>query len=78
MNAAHHGFTELFAQLGLPADEASIRHFISLHAPLPDAMRLEDAPFWSPAQARLLRESLAQDSDWATVVDHLNVAMRTA
>ena len=78
MNATHHGFTELFAQLGLPTDEASIRHFISLHTPLPDAMRLEDAPFWSPAQSRLLRESLAQDSDWATVVDHLNVAMRIA
>ena len=78
MNAAHHGFTELFAQLGLPADEASIHHFISLHAPVPDAVRLEDAPFWTPAQARLLRESLAQDADWSTVVDHLNSAMRSA
>jgi Protein of unknown function (DUF2789) len=76
MNTAHNGFTELFAQLGLPSDESSIQDFISAHAPLPDHMRLEDAPCWTPAQARLLRESLAQDADWATVVDRLNLALR--
>lgn len=76
MNAAPHGFAELFAQLGLPADDADIRRFIDAQAPLPDTMRLEDAPCWTPAQARLLRESLAQDADWATVVDQLNVALR--
>ena len=78
MNAAHHGFTELFAQLGLPSDESSIRHFLTAHAPLPEHVRLEDAPCWTPAQARLLRESLAQDADWATVVDRLNLALRSA
>ncbi len=78
MNAPHHEFAELFAQLGLPADDADIRRFIAAHAPLPDAMRLEDAPCWTPAQARLLRESLAQDADWATVVDRLSLAMRNA
>ena len=77
MNTAHHGFADLFAQLGLPSDEASIPSFIASHAPLPDHMRLEDAPCWTPAQARLLRESLAQDADWATVVDRLNLALRS-
>ncbi len=76
MDAAHHDFAELFQQLGLPSDEASIRHFISANAPLPEAMRLEDAPCWTPAQARLLRESWAQDADWAPVVDRLNLALR--
>jgi Protein of unknown function (DUF2789) len=76
MDTAHHGFTELFAQLGLPSDEASIHSFITAHGRLPDHVRLEEAPCWTAAQARLLRESLAQDADWATVVDRLNVALR--
>lgn len=76
MNDAHHEFSELFAQLGLPSDEAAIRSFITSHAPLSADVRLEDAPCWTPAQARLLRESLAQDADWATVVDRLNLALR--
>ena len=76
MQSAHHEFADLFAQLGLPSDEAAIARFISEHGPLPDATRLEDAPCWTPAQARLLRESLAQDADWAAVVDRLNGALR--
>ena len=77
MEMAFHRFPELFAQLGLDADLESIRAFIASHAPLPGHVRLEDAPFWTPAQARLLRESLIEDADWATVVDRLNLAMRT-
>ncbi len=75
MEPTIHPFSELFAQLGLPNDEASIRQFIATHAPLPDAMRLEDAPFWSPSQAQLLREERLDDADWAMVVDQLNVAL---
>jgi hypothetical protein len=70
-----HPFSELFAQLGLPNDNASIHQFIASHSPLPDAMRLEEAPFWSPAQAQLLREERLDDADWAMVVDRLNVAL---
>lgn len=77
MDTAQHGFTELFAQLGLASDDASIHNFIRAHGHLPDHVRLEDAPCWTPAQARLLRESLAQDADWATVVDRLNIALRS-
>ena len=70
-----HPFSELFAQLGLPNDNASIQQFIATHSPLPDDVRLEEAPFWSPAQAQLLREELPDQADWAMVVDPLKVAL---
>lgn len=76
MDTSFHRFDELFAQLGLPGDAASITRFIATHGPLPGGVRLEDAPFWSPAQARLLREELAGDADWAEVIDRLNLALR--
>lgn len=75
MESTFHPFTELFDQLGLPSDEASIRAFIATHAPLPDDMRLEEAPFWSDAQAQLLREERLEDADWIVTIDQLNVAM---
>ena len=64
-----------FAQLGLPDDNASIQQFIATHSPLPNDVRLEEAPFWTPAQAQLLREERLDDADWAMVVDRLNVAL---
>ena len=67
---------DLFAQLGLDADEAAQRAFIAAHAPLPANLRLEEAPFWTPAQAQLLREERIDDADWAIVVDQLNLALR--
>jgi len=76
MEPTVHAFSELFAQLGLPSDPASIRAFIADHAPLADDIRLEEAGFWSPAQAQLLREERAEDADWAIVVDQLNLALR--
>ena len=78
MNAYHHRFTELFSQLGLPADAAAIEAFVTAHAPLPGDLRLEDAPFWSPSQARLLREELCVDADWSEVIDQLNLLLRRA
>ncbi len=32
-------------------------------------------PFWSPVQAAFLCEELAEDADWAEVVDGLNVLL---
>ncbi|MFN4352287.1 MAG: DUF2789 domain-containing protein [Hylemonella sp.] len=78
MSPHYHQFCELFAQLGLPADVPSIAAFIQSHSPLPPAVRLEDAPFWTPAQAALLREQLLADADWAEVADQLNLALRAA
>jgi hypothetical protein len=72
-----HPFSELFAQLGLPNSETEIRQFIGRHSPLPDTMRLEEAPFWTPAQAQLLREERIDDADWAMVVDQLNIALHS-
>lgn len=78
MDTFHHRFSELFAQLGLSREPADIRAFIDRHSPLPAGIRLENAPFWSPAQATLLREKLLDDADWAEVVDQLNAALRAA
>jgi len=76
MSPHFHRYCELFQQLGLPADVPSIAAFIQRHSPLHPATRLEDATFWTPAQAALLREQLVADADWAEVVDQLNLALR--
>ena len=76
MEAPFHRFSELFLQLGLSARPADIAAFIQAHAPLDPAVRLEDAPCWSPAQAALLKEELLEDADWAEQVDQLNLALR--
>lgn len=76
MESSHHRFSDLFDQLGLPAAPDDIAAFIAAHRPLPGALRLEDAPFWTPAQARLLCGALAEDADWAELVDQLNAALR--
>ncbi len=76
MNLANHHFSELFAQLGLPSDEQGIQQFIKTHAPLSADIKLAEAPFWTPAQAAFLHESLLQDSDWAELADQLSNALR--
>lgn len=76
MDKTYHRFSELFAQLGLPADPAGIRAFIAGHSPLAPGVLLADAPFWTAAQAALLREEILEDADWAEVVDQLNAALR--
>jgi len=75
MDAANHEFHELFEQLGLPSSETDIRTFIERHRPLPGGVKIAEAPFWTAAQSRLLKELLLQDADWAEVVDQLNVAL---
>lgn len=78
MDKPIHQFSELFAQLGLPADEAAIGQFITSHTPLAQDIALADAPFWTPAQSEFLREQLLEDADWAELVDQLNLALRQA
>ncbi|WP_116472364.1 DUF2789 domain-containing protein [Zobellella maritima] len=70
-----HPFSELFEQLGLDASHEGIEHFLASHR-LPPDMELVDAPFWSKAQASFLKEGLQDDSDWAEIIDHLNVSLR--
>jgi hypothetical protein len=76
MNKSVHRFAELFAQLGLPSDEAGIQQFIEAHSPLATTIELPDASFWTAAQAAFLREELLEDADWAELVDQLNLALR--
>lgn len=37
---------------------------------------MEEAPFWTAAQSRLLSELIWQDADWAEVADQLNAVLR--
>ncbi|MBY0464957.1 MAG: DUF2789 domain-containing protein [Burkholderiales bacterium] len=76
MNKAMHRFSDLFAQLGLPNDAASIADFVTRHHAISACTRLPDAPCWTPAQAQFLRESLWQDADWTGLVDQLSLALQ--
>lgn len=78
METLQHDMSNLFAQLGLPAEEAAINRFIAIHGPLPADVPLADATFWSPTQAAFLRESLLVDADWSQVIDALNEELHDA
>ena len=56
MQAQMHTLNNLFAQLGLPADEAGLENFIATHRPLANDIPLYRAPFWSPTQRAFLKE----------------------
>lgn len=75
METPIHQLSDLFSQLGLPDDAASIEAFVASHRPLADGVALADAPFWSVSQAQLLRQKLADDADWVGLVDSLNVQL---
>ena len=64
----------LFLQLGLPADAAAIAAFIDAHQ-LPERVRVFEARFWNDGQRHFLREQLAEDAEWAIIVDELNEAL---
>lgn len=65
----------LFEQLGLDSEPAAIDAFIAQHYPLPDDVKVSEAPFWTPGQAALLKEELLEDAEWAPIVDELNVRL---
>ncbi|HFQ13859.1 MAG TPA: DUF2789 domain-containing protein [Gammaproteobacteria bacterium] len=71
-----HDLPELFEQLGLPNDEASIDAFIQQHRPIPLSKRIWEADFWNPAQAEFLQQAILEDADWVEVVDQLNALLR--
>jgi hypothetical protein len=76
MVSSIHSLRNLFEQLGLSGTEADIERFVAAHRPLGDTIALADAPFWTAAQAQFLREEVADDADWAEVVDQLNLMLR--
>jgi len=75
MELPNKDMTTLFAQLGVPSDPASIDDFIASHAPLPNHVKLAEAPFWSDAQRAFLRDEWIEDAEWAPIVDELNVRL---
>lgn len=75
MEAPSHTLSNLFAQLGLSGEAQAIAAFIQNHRPLPSALALPDAPFWTLAQAAFLREEMLNDADWAEVIDQLNTEL---
>ncbi len=77
MDRAQHNIHSLFEQLGLPAGDAEIEHFIEAHRPLPPGLPLHCADFWNESQANFLAEAIAEDADWAEVVDELDVCLRS-
>ena len=75
MDTSNHTLQTLFAQLGLSNNDIAIDNFIQNNH-LPPEIPLESAAFWSAGQAQFIRESIAQDADWAEVVDHLDAMLR--
>jgi hypothetical protein len=75
MEYSIHRLCDLFRQLGLRDDVAAIERFIATHRPLPNQIHVADAPFWTPSQARFLREEIAKDGDWAELVDILGALL---
>ena len=71
MDTDFHHLCDLFRQLGLPDAPDEVENFIARHGPLPPETTLCDAPFWTPAQAQLLRQQHAADADWSGAVDAL-------
>lgn len=74
MDTSSHTLTTLFAQLGLDTNEQAMAQFIRQHK-LAAGTAIQDAPFWNPAQASFLRESLKQDAEWCEIIDELNTLM---
>ena len=75
MEAHLHTMSNLFAQLGLPADPTAIDDFISAHRPLASGVALYRAPFWTATQRAFLKEEIIEDADWAGVIDELNARL---
>lgn len=76
MHAQQHTMSHLFAQLGLPSEQAAVENFIATHRPLENGIALYRAPFWSAAQRDFLKEEIIEDADWSAVIDELNGRLR--
>ena len=76
MNFSNPSLSDLFGQLGLEADAKSIDAFIDKHKGLAHHIHIEDAPFWSQAQASFIQCSLTEDAEWAELIDQLNNRLR--
>lgn len=75
MDLSNHNMTNLFNQLGLPSDEASIQQFIRDNSPIPADQPIYEASCFTDVQAAFLAQGLDEDSDWSEVIDTLHSAM---
>ncbi|WP_448552788.1 DUF2789 domain-containing protein [Thalassotalea montiporae] len=76
MDTSLHSTNTLFAQLGLANSPAEINAFIAKHKGIPSSVRLAQASFWSKAQQDFLEQAIAEDADWAEIVDSLDSQLR--
>lgn len=76
MDMSSHNLQSLFEQLGLPSSDEQITVFLDQHSPLDPSVTLVEASFWNPGQRAFLIESLAEDSDWTELVEHLDAVLR--
>ncbi|WP_456295846.1 DUF2789 domain-containing protein [Vibrio sp. AK197] len=76
MESTQHSLSELFEQLGLSGHRQDIEQFIEQHKGNVGQGALHQASFWNDSQASFLRQSLAEDADWAELVDQLDVLLR--
>jgi len=74
MDTTESNMTNLFLQLGLPAEKHEIAAFIREHQ-IPEDVRVSEAGFWNDGQRQFLREQWVVDADWAIIVDELNEAL---
>ncbi len=71
MHSNVHTMSDLFLQLGLPADAPSIAAFIDKHAGACQTCTLPYAAIWTDSQRAFLKEAINEDSDWAIPAEQL-------
>ena len=59
MDTSQHSMHNLFEQLGLPSSEQDIEQFIRTHRLFSQDIQLDQATFWTPAQADFLHQMWA-------------------
>lgn len=78
MSPVAPSMTLLFEQLGLDRSPEAIQAFIATHRFRAGGFDgpIQEAPFWTQSQAELLRQALADDSEWSGLVDRLDSGLR--
>lgn len=76
MDTSYHSINTLFAQLGLANSQEDIAKFVEQHKGLDASTPLSEASFWNQSQVNFLHEAIAEDADWAEVVDTLDAMLR--
>lgn len=76
MDLTNPSFKQLFDQLGLDSNNQAIDRFIEEHKGLDNSLKLQQAPFWTPTQAKFIDDSLNEDAAWAELIDQLNSRLR--